>query len=180
MKNNAILSFLVLFLITVSCSSNVDFDQANNFTLEPVIVANLTYFDIPARDFVTNGVEQNFAFDALDFDVFRDAFFKENLNRADFFFEINNTINRAYSIQIILLDQADQPLYTIQLDVPAYNGTENKVMQTEVFEGAKLDLLKSTKRLAFLINMAAGPAITEDTAGSLKLRSSATVYLEIK
>jgi uncharacterized membrane protein YfhO len=39
--------------------------RQNNFTLEPILPSNLTYFDIPARDFVTNGVEQT-CFDALD------------------------------------------------------------------------------------------------------------------
>ena len=172
---------LTLFsLFAFSCSSDLDFNQANELLLEPVIVANLTYFDIAAPQFVTNGVENNLLFDAQDFDVFRDSFFRDNLKRADFYFEISNTISRAYTINILLLDKNDQILYTIPMTVPAYTGSENIVKITEKFENNKLTLLKSTKRMAFMLTMAPGTPLTANSLGNLKLKSSATVYLEIK
>ena len=177
---NKILGLLLLILLSFSCSSNLDFGQANNLKLEPIFVANLTYFDIPANQFVVGGMEQNIAFDAQDFDIFRDSFFRKNLRRADFFFEINNTINRAYSIDIILLDENDQVLYTIHFDVPAYSGAQNLITRTEIFENASLDLLKRAKRMGFVITMGAGPALNANSPGSLKLRSSATAYLLVE
>jgi hypothetical protein len=45
---------------------------------------NLSYFDIPAKDFVDNEVEQDVSFDAQDFHVFRDDFF-EKFKKVDFF-----------------------------------------------------------------------------------------------
>lgn len=183
MKKYHNLTFLITVLLTVlsvSCSSDLDFNQANSLKLEPVIVANLTYFDIAANGFVDNGIEQKVAFDAQDFDVFRDSFFRDNLKRADFFFEINNTVNRDFTLSIVLLDVNDQPLYFIPFTIPAYNGASNTITQTEVFENAKLDLLKNTKRMGFVITMNPGPPLDGSSQGSLKLRSSATVYLEIK
>ncbi|MEZ7497678.1 hypothetical protein QO200_02885 [Flavobacterium sp. Arc3] len=179
-QTNKIFGILLLVMLSFSCSSDLDFDQVNDLKLEPVFIANLTSFEIPASQFVVNGVEQNVAFDAQDFDIFRDSFFRNRLTRADFFFEINNTITRSYSLDIQLLDGNDQLLYTIHFDVPAYSGTEKLITQTEIFENANLDLLKSSKRMGFVIKMGAGSALNANSPGSLKLRSSATAYLVVE
>jgi hypothetical protein len=177
---NKKLVLLLLALLSFSCSSDLDFNQVNNIKAEPVFIANLTYFDIPANEFTENGTEQNITFDAQDFDVFRDSFFRKNLTRADFFFEINNTINRPYTVDIILLDVKNQPLYAMHFDVAAYSGAQKLITRTEIFENAKLDLLKKAKKMAFVLAMGAGPALNENSLGSLKLRSSATAYLVIE
>lgn len=179
-RNLTVLATVLLIMFSVSCSSNLDFSQANNLKLQPVIVANLTYFDIAANEFVDNGIEQKVAFDTQDFDVFRDSFFRDSLKRADFFFEIDNTVNRAFTINIVLLDVNDQPLYFIPFTIPAYNGTPKTITKTEVFEDLNLELLKNTKSMGFVIAMAPGPALDGSSQGSLKLRSSATVYFEIQ
>ena len=49
-----LLGFFVL-LLTVSCSSDLDFDQVNDLQLQPVVVANLSSFDVAANQFVNNG-----------------------------------------------------------------------------------------------------------------------------
>jgi hypothetical protein len=118
--------------------------------------------------------------DILNFDVFRDTYFNDSLRRTDFYFEIDNTINRAYRINLYLLDANNSPLYTIPFDVPAYSGVRNLVTKTEIFEKAKLDQLKKTKKIAFGIAMLPGPALSENSLGSLKLRSSATVYFVVE
>jgi hypothetical protein len=177
---NKILVLLLLALLSFSCSSDLDFNQVNDIKADPVFIANLTYFDIPANEFIENGTEQNVIFDAQDFDVFRDSFFRKNLRRADFFFEINNTINRSFTVDIRLLDVNDQPVYANRFDVPAFSGTEDLVMQTESFENTELDLLKRARRMMFVIRMGAGPALNTTNPGSLKLRSSATAYLMIE
>jgi hypothetical protein len=63
-------------VLLFSCSSNLDFDQVNDFKLEPVFIANLTYFEIPANQFIENGMEQNIAL-MQEFDMFRDSFFRK-------------------------------------------------------------------------------------------------------
>jgi hypothetical protein len=82
MKKN--LAIILLYILSVSCSSDLDFNQVNDLKLEPVIVANLGSFDVPAKEFVSGGIEQTVAGDLLDFNVFRDAYFNKSLVRADF------------------------------------------------------------------------------------------------
>jgi len=174
------LAIIILSVLSVSCSSDLDFKQADDLKIEPVIVANLVSLDLPANQFVTGGIEQTLTGDLLDFDIFKDAYFKKSLVRADFFFEFNNTINRAYIINLIFLNANNTPIYTIPFDVPAYSGVQNLVTKTEIFENTKLDLLKTTTKLAFVVTMLPGPQLSESSLGSLKMRSGATVYLVLE
>jgi hypothetical protein len=177
---NRILGILLLTLFSFSCSSDLDFNQANDLKLEPVFISNLAYFDIPAHEFVTNGVDQSIIVDSPTIDVFNDAFFKNNLTRADLSFEIDNTINRIYTLDIALLDKNNQPLYYINFIVPASTGTAIPVKKTEIFENANLDLLKSTTKMTFVLKMLAGQQLDKNSLGSLKLRSGVTAYLIVQ
>jgi hypothetical protein len=174
------IGFFTLILFSNSCSSDLDFNQINAAKLEPTYIANLSYFNVQAKDFVVNGQEQAIAFDAQNFDVFRDKYFKSYLRKADFFFEVENTIARSFSIDIILFDQNNQVLYMKSIAIPAYTGTKNVITTTDIFEDTKLDLLKKTTRLGFGIVKNPGTSLTVNSPGNLKLRSSATVYLVIQ
>lgn len=177
---NKFSALFFLYILTLSCTSDLDFNQINDIKIEPVIVANLASFEVPANQFVTGGVEQTFSIAASNFDVFRDTFFKDNLQRADLFFEFNNTINRAYAIDAVLLDKNGIALYTIKFAIPAYSGASNIVTPRDVFQNTKLDLLKRTAKISFNLTLLPGPILNENSIGSLKLRSSATVYLVIQ
>nr|WP_315145469.1 hypothetical protein [uncultured Flavobacterium sp.] len=177
---NKFFGIFILSVLFLSCSSDLDFDQANDLKLEPIFVANMASFDIQANQFVIGGVEQPLIGDVMDFNVFNDVDFTNNLRRADLFFEFNNTINRAYSINLYFLDANDAKLYTIPFSVPAYSGVSNVVSKTETFENAKLDILKKTQKIAFVIAMLPGIPLTDSSLGSLKMRSSGTLYFLVQ
>lgn len=177
---NRILGLVILAFFALSCSSNLDFNQVNDLKATPIIVANLASFDVPANQFVNGGIEQTVAGDLLNFDIFSDTYFNDSLTRVDFYFEFNNTINRGYTINIYFLDSKNSMVYTIPFEVPAYSGTQNLVTKTEIFENSNLALLKKTAKIAFAVTMHPGPLLDENSVGSLKLRSSATIYLNAK
>ena len=174
-----IFGIFLVCVFSLSCSSDLDFNQVNDLKLEPVFIANLATFDVQAHQFVDGGIEQTLSGDLMDFDVFKQNF-DDNLDRADFFFEIDNTINRGFRINLFLLDANNNTLYTIPFDVPAYSGTQNLVTKTEIFQDAKLNLLRNTDKIAFVVNLQPGTALSESSLGSLKLRSSATVYFVVE
>ena len=178
--NKRILGVFILTLFSLSCSSNLDFNQVNTLKLTPVYVGNFASFDVPANQFVTNGTEQTVSGAVINFDAFRNTFFNKSLTRADLFFEINNTISRAYKINLYFFDANNQPVYKISFDVPAYSGTTNLVTKTEIFQNATLDQLKKTMKIGFTVTMLPGATLTESSPGSLKLLSSATVYLAVQ
>ena len=177
---NKYIGLLFIAATFLSCSSNLDFDQANSLKLEPVLIANLASFDVPATQFVVNGSEQTISGDLMNFEVFKGANFSNSLTRVDFFFEINNTINRAFVVNVYFLDNNNNPVYSVPFVIPAYSGTDQLVIKTEIFENTKLDLLKKTSKLAFVLTLLPGQTLNSTSVGSLKLRSSATVYMIYK
>lgn len=174
-----LLGFFVLFL-AMSCSSDLDFDQVNDLQLQPVVVANLSSFDAPANKFVNNGTEQTISIDTPDVGVFNGSFLKDNLSKAELFFEVDNTINRAFFLQLVFLDNSNAPLFSIPMNIPAYAGATNITTNTQTFVGARLDALKQTKKIAFVVSLLPGPPLTSSSVGNLKLRSSVTAYFDIQ
>lgn len=177
---NSVFCLFLLLLLSFSCASDLDYDQANNIKLEPVFIANLAYFDVPANEFVTNGVEQPVIFDVPTVDIFNDAFFRKSLKKVEFFFEMENTINRTYVVDLVFLDRTNQVVHTTNFTFPAYTGLENKGTKTEIFENTQLDLLKRTTKIAFTLKMLPGAPLNENSSGRLILRSSVTAYLVVE
>nr|WP_315154927.1 hypothetical protein [uncultured Flavobacterium sp.] len=174
-----LLGFFVL-LFSLSCSSDLDFDQVDDLELQPVVVANLSSFDVGANKLVNNGTEQTISIDTPDVGVFDGSFLKDNLSKADLLFEVDNTINRAFILQLIFLDNSNAPLFSIPINVPAYAGATNITTKNQTFVGANLDALKQTKKIAFIVALLPGPPLTSSSVGNLKLRSSVTAYFDIK
>lgn len=171
---------LFLSFLFFSCSSDLDFDQTKDLKLEPVFVANLAYFNIPAAQLINDGSLAVYP-DVSEFDAFRDKYFTEHLVKTELNFEIENTIIRAFRIDLILMDANNQVLETDSYNVPAYSGTPNIIkFPTEVFEGQRLNLLKRTTKLGFLVTMTPGPPLDQNSIGNLKFRSGATVYMVIE
>jgi hypothetical protein len=174
---NKLFSIFIVTLLFFSCSSDLNFDQVNDLQLKPVVVANLASFDIKANQFLIEGVEKQSVVDIMDFQVFKDVNFTNKIARTDLFFEVNNTFNRACTINLYFLDADNVILYTIPFDVPA---NTTGITKKEIFENANLDLLKQTRNIGFYITMLPGIPLTESSPGSLKMRSSATIYFVVQ
>jgi len=173
-------TILFLSCLFLSCSSDLDFDQTKDLKLEPVFVANLPYFNIPATQLINDGSVALYP-DVTEFDAFKEKFFRDNLVKVGLDFEIDNTIIRAFRIDLLLLDANNQVLERDTYNVQAYSGTSNIIkFPTEVFEGQRLELLKRTTKLGFLVTMAPGPPLDQNSTGNLKFRSGATVYMVIE
>lgn len=174
------LGIVVVLLFSFSCASDLDFDQVKNLKIEPVVVTNLAYFETKANQFVNNGVEQNVLFDTSTIEIFNDSFFRNRLKKVELFFELENTINRAYSVGLVFLDSNNKIVHTLNLTIPAYSGVENKVSKTDVFENAQLGLLKKTTKIVFTMTMFPGIPLNASSSGSLKMRSGVTAYLVVE
>lgn len=179
-SSNRIFRILIAASLFFSCASDLDFDQTKDLKLEPVVVANFAYFDLPVSDFGYGGGGE-VAFDAKDFQVFKQKFLRENLVRADIDFELENTIPRAFTVDLQLLDVNSQILETLKFNIPANSGSTNIIKYpTEVFQNQRLDLLKQTAQVGFVVRMLPGTPLDQNSTGNIKLRSGGTVYFEIK
>lgn len=171
--------FGIFFLLAlfISCSSDLDFEQTQDLKLNPIFTTNFASFDFKANQFVSSGVGQTVVSDEILFDIVRYESATQYLSRADLYFEFTNTINREYSISIKFLDADNVTVYPFSVKVPAYSGTgiPDIVVRNRVLESAKLDLLRKTHKVAVDVLMDGVP-LTSNSLGSIKMRSSATMY----
>jgi len=113
-------------------------------------------------------------------DFLNTPFVVEDLVKGELYFRVKNTIARAYTFNITFLNVNNAPIHSISINVPAYNGTEILVEKTETFEGANIDILKSTTKMIFSVAMLQGPPLTVDSTGRIELGSSITAYFDVK
>ncbi|MDR6846557.1 hypothetical protein [Flavobacterium granuli] len=164
-----------------SCSSDLDFNQAEDFNIQPVFTTNLAYFEKKAPEFIIGGTEQSFFQHTSNVDFFNTSFVEEDLVKAELYFRIKNTIAREYIFNIIFLDVNGVPVNSgIKIDVPAYNGAEVLVEKTVTYTAADVDILKRTTQMMFSITMLPGPPLTANSQGRFELSSSITAYFDVE
>jgi hypothetical protein len=171
---------ILLLMLSFSCSSDLDFEQANQLNVQPVFTTNLVYFPLQANEFVVNGAEQSAFSYIANVDFFDKGIIRDDLVKAELYFRVKNTINRAYTYNITFLDVNKAPIYNINMNIPAYNGTEIVVEKTEPFDSSNLDILKNTNQIIFSILMFPGPPLTAASPGRIDLSSSITAYFDVK
>ncbi|WP_142783917.1 hypothetical protein [Changchengzhania lutea] len=176
--------FLLILLMSLfysSCTKEVDFNQVNDLELNPILESSLVFFDEPASQFVDNGIEVNTIQDFVIIDVFNEGFINDNLIKADFVFEYENSIHREFSLQVDFLDSADQIQHSFVLTADASPSNEVlKYQHIEVFDGDKLITFKQTTKLIFTLTMQPGQSINENSLGKISLRSKGVFYFNIK
>jgi hypothetical protein len=170
------LLLILLNLIFVSCTKAVDFNQINDLELNPVIESSLIFFDEPASRFLDNGNEVLLTQDFIIVDFFNNGFIEDNLVKAEFVFETENSIDRRFDLQIDFLDSSGQQQHSLSItQQPLSNNS-----YIEVFEEDTLDALKNTTLIVFRLRLSSGnPAINETTPGTIKLKSKTIFYFNI-
>jgi len=177
----SVLIATLCMLFFYSCAEEVDFTQAEDLLLSPVLESSLVFFDESANVFLDNGTEINVPSDFIIVDFFDNQFIKDNLIKAEFIFETLNTINRDFELRIDFYNAASELHHTFTVTEDA-SPTNSDVVTTytEVFEGDVLEALKNTKVLNFTLTMLSGEAINENTLGQITLKSKAVFYFNIE
>ena len=175
---------LCIILCSNACIKDVDFDQAEDLSITPALEVSIIHFEEPALTFLDeDGVELTIVKDSVNIEIFRDPFVIDNLIKADFLFEANNTINRAYNAEIEYFDDNYVLLHEFNFGVSASPNGENIIVEyVEVFEGPELESLKATTNIVLTLTLmpsSDGSILEETSPGNLKLRSKASFYFDI-
>lgn len=184
MKNNKfklILLILPLYLVCISCTKEIDLNQADDLEINPITTISLFHFDAPANNFIIGNSNAFSDGDFVQIDIFNNSFIDNNLVRAELEFETINSINRDYEVQIDFLDDSNEIRHTFTFSAEASPNNENiTTRHIEVFEDTELSNLKQTSNLAFTLTMLPGEPVNSSTPGNISLKSKATFFLNIK
>jgi hypothetical protein len=177
--HRVILSVVLLFCF--SCSSELDFDQAQDFNVQPVFTTNLAYFNAQASDFTAAGAAGSSSAYVSNVDFLNTSFLEDNLIEAALYFRFKNTIARDYVNNIIFFDSNGAPIYTISVNVPAsVNDNEVLVERTETFTTTNIAILKNTVKMVFAVTILPGPPLTATSPGRIEMSSSLTAYFDVQ
>lgn len=168
------------FILTYSCVEDIDFEQTKDFEITPVLESSLIFFDEPATTFLDSGNQISEVQDFVIVNFFNDKFIVDNLVKAEFKFEIINTINRAFELQVDLFDANElQHSFTIFQEA-SLNNNENFTSYVETFEDTTLQALKRTTVIVFTLKLLPGEPINQNTLGRIQLKSLAAFYFKIE
>jgi hypothetical protein len=176
---NRVLLISAFVLSSFSCSSDLDFEQVNDLSAQPIYTANLAYFEGKASYFESAGGGMQIYPYIAKVDFFDSSFIKDNLIQADFYCRIKNTIAREYDFNIDFYDVNNVLIKTINMPVRAYAGTEIIEEKTVTF-AADIDILKNTKKMVFSIAILPGTPLTAASPGRIEMSSSTTAYFDVK
>ncbi|MFP2996194.1 hypothetical protein ABN763_09785 [Spongiivirga sp. MCCC 1A20706] len=183
MKNllRSILVVLIVFC-AAACTKQVDFEQAKDLSIQPVLTASLVTFSASPLQYAQPGIIQNQSIvDTLGFDVIGEDFFTENVIRAELAFNIENSVEADFNLNFLLVDEDFNPQY--QFDIPIPQGSlANPIIvdRTEVFEDASLQQFTSSRNIiltATIINSSA-TQFDATTMSEFILKSKATAFFD--
>jgi len=165
----------------MSCTKDVDFNQAEDLVLEPIIALDLIYFDAPASDFFLEGTELTTVRDSVIIDLFSRDFVVDNLEKAEFVFQTTNSVNRAFNIQVDFLDSDNTLQHAFAVFAPASpTNTDLLNTHTEVLEANLIDALKASNKIELTLQaFPGGTPLNADTPGRIQLKSKGLFYFKI-
>lgn len=172
--------YVIALLISASCTEPVDFTQGEDLLLTPVVESSIFFFNADAEDFFVGGMEQSEVSESVDIDIFNNRFITNNIIKLELEFEMKNSINRAYELQLDFLDINKNVLDTFTVNTPA--SPTNEIIfnvQTEVYEEVELRRILRTRSLESTLRMLPGEPITPNTIGEIDVRSKAVLHLSI-
>ncbi|NMH87770.1 hypothetical protein [Flavivirga algicola] len=175
-------SFLVvaISLSLLSCVKDVDFDQADDFEISPVVESSLIFFEGQANRFLLNTNEIVSIKDSVTVEFFNSNFIVDNLIKSEFVFEAVNSISKEFQVRVDLINDLELQVHSFTLTAsPSTNGNDVLSDHTEVFENDKLEALKNTSKIVFTLSLLSGETINQSTLGRIKLQSKAVFYLNI-
>ena len=107
---------LSLFLIFSSCTKQLDFSQAEDFSFAPIVESSLVFFTLNQLAFFDeiNSVEAVAPIeDVTGFSVLQSNFLQNNLTTVDLSFEVNNEFDRDFIVTVAFLDALDVEAYVL-------------------------------------------------------------------
>jgi len=167
---------LLVIIFLYSCSSNLDFRQVDDIEISQNVVVTGIYFQANQTQFLnTSGTtEINEVSIVSTFDLFKGDYIKDNLVKVVFDFELENTFNRDFEVEIIFLDDTNRETQLILL--PVFQNASD--MSTVTFEGSDLESLKTSTFVNLKATLSPGAAIIDiNTTQLLTLKSTAKFTL---
>lgn len=175
---------ICLMLVCIACVKDVDFDQAEDVVLTPVLELDFIYSEINTGEFIDAAADPTIVIptasisDTLNYDLLGTDFVVDNLERIELTFEFENTIPRDFTFTLGFLNDAEQrigPTYT--LVARAGNGLNTEPVRTVeniILDAALINELSPTQKVVTAVDV---QNVSLGLEGMLELRSKGTYFI---
>ncbi|MEN1785263.1 MAG: hypothetical protein AAGF77_09005 [Bacteroidota bacterium] len=171
--------WICLFL-TLSCSEEQDFDQADDLTLTPTVASSIFYFE---SDEPTINLADNNAFYQEDFtfEAFNEDFVAERVLDGVITYQLENTTSKTLSLIVQFLTATGAVLDTETFTVEAAP-TALLERQVAYGDGGKpLDILVNTRVIRLTAeNLGDATSVSSSPEPKIILRSSAAFGIQLR
>ena len=172
------LNILFFFFISISCTSELDFSQIDDYNAQPEYIGSIAFFSIlPPQFYNQSGVQVTERTDITDLRFFENPFIENNLVKLDFNVEIKNEYNTAFVVQVSLLDESGNDTYVFQeLNIPA-NKLDYKFKET--IEVNTNQNVKNTSKVKIVVKFFdTSFVINPNATTEFQFKSSSKIYLD--
>jgi len=163
----------------LSCVDDVDFDQANDFEITPVVNLALVFFDVEGNDFINANTQEFIPVlrDTTRLEFLDDEFFRDDVTRIDFVFEYENTFNRSFTSRAVFISNDNEERFEFNLSAEASpDGTPQITRLEQTVTGD--DLMAIQNSISLVVELTPDNGIPP-VDGTLNFRSRAVYFLEI-
>ncbi len=175
MKQKFILIFFVALFF--SCTSDLDFDQADHLDIAPVIEADFIYFDLSKPNLTDyNGEFRSSISDTMKIDVFDDGDIKKAFIKAEVEVAYENSFERNFFSELIFTDENDLNLASATLNIKAANDNVVKGDTVYVFDKQTYPGIINAKKIILNISISPNTLPIEDK--TLHFQSKIKVYTQ--
>ncbi len=176
-KRVPVLKNLFLFLLIVSCTDTLYFDQIN-IDVDPIFNGPTVYFELNQNDFFdeASSTEISLVSDITNYLVLQSSEIRENLTRVIFDFEISNKFDRSFEISVNFLNGDGNIVHSL----PGFNIAPGDLNYTSrsTIDIADFPLFLNSRKVSVEVRLLpSGDQIDPAIFKTLKFRSAGTFYL---
>ena len=165
-----------------SCSDDVDFDQANDLEVSPVLEGPVAFVEAP--EFLINQVAPGISFysEEFNFDAFSSDFFSERVIEGLITYEIENSTSKELDVVVDLVDEMGNVLDTESFLIDRAVGSVF-VLERQIFYGPggrSIDIIKNTSGIRVsATNLGDNITVSPISPQKIFLRSSGEFRIEL-
>ena len=169
-----------VFLILIGCVKDVDFNQMDAVEIKPVYIASIAYFDLVGNDFLDEDLNELAHIEDFILTQIKGNNV-ENIAKLEFTFVFSNSFPRDFLATVFFLDASGNLVYQFEPVIEIMRNTEN-VKTVITVEQPDIETIYKAARAGFFMQLISDEnnVITPETPGVLNLKSSLTLYLNVK
>jgi hypothetical protein len=179
-KNCKNLIALLLICCIASCSSDLDFDQADDIVLSPRVDADLVFFTLGTETFIDASIPDTTIVvrDTTRLEFLDDSFVRDNIKEIELTFQVDNSFLQSFTNRSVFLNENGIPQYMLEFTVaPSTDGSVTRTTIIEELSENELEAIRNSIQLANEITLNTNGSFID---GTISLQSKAIYALEIE